>query len=79
MGVNRSVIEKLLNQANKSLVYKEAWYSFFKFLTQMATLPGHRLLIIGEICDYFIFHSTNISTKCAKRILIQFDRTDTLI
>ena len=52
MGVNRSVIAKLLNQANKSWVYKEAWYSFFKFLTQMATLPGHRLLIIGEICDY---------------------------
>ena len=35
MGVNRSVVAKLLNQANKSRVHKEAWYSFFTFSTQV--------------------------------------------
>ena len=34
VGVNRSVVAKLLNQANKSWVYREAWYSFFTFSTQ---------------------------------------------
>ena len=44
----------------------------------MATLPGHRLLIIGEMCDY-IFIIQILPQSVQSAILIQFDRTDTLI
>ena len=35
MGVNQSVTVKYLNQVNESCLNKEAWYSFYKFSTNV--------------------------------------------
>ena len=52
MGFNRSVVAKLLNQANKSSVYKEAWYSFFTFSTQVTFkfVNNGRVATVRRVC-----------------------------